>query len=333
MKYQINLQIPVVQYRNLHFSKALEKTAQHPYQPLNTHISMKKVKNYIFLLRVHQWIKNTFIFLPAFFGLKITDINVIEQLTVCFFGFSLLASAVYIFNDMLDVESDRLHQTKRYRPLASKAVSINEAIVLLLVLLSLSFSIFIFFIDNKITLYLVILYLFQNILYTVKLKHISLFDVVLISVGFVLRILIGSSVSDTILSHWIIIMTFVLALFLALAKRRDDVLSYNQTGVEVRKNIQGYNINFLDVSITIMSTVVVVGYLMYCTSDEVVSRFGDQVYFTAFFVILGILRYLQLTFVWLISGSPTMVLLKNKFLQLIIIGWISSFFIIIYLKK
>lgn len=294
---------------------------------------MKKIKNYVSLLRVHQWVKNTFIFLPAFFALKIKDIAIVEQLIVCFFGFSLLASAVYIFNDMLDVESDRLHQVKRHRPLASRAVSFNEGIILIVVLLMLGLSVFIFFIKNEAAIYLVLLYLFQNILYTIKLKHISLLDVVLISVGFVLRILIGSMVSDTVLSHWIIIMTFVLALFLALAKRRDDVLSYNQTGVEVRKNIQGYNMTFLDVSITIMSTVVVVGYLMYCTSEEVVSRFGDNVYFTAFFVILGILRYLQLTFVWLISGSPTMVLLKNKFLQLIIIGWISSFFIIIYMKK
>jgi len=152
----------------------------------------------------------------------------------------------------------------------------------------------------------------------------------IIALGFVLRILIGGAVTNTHLSHWIILMTFIFALFLALAKRRDDVLNYLQTGNKARKNIQGYNLEFLNVAITVMATVVVVCYLMYCTSVEIVGRFGDNVYLTSFFVILGILRYLQLTFVWLISGSPTLVLLRNRFLQLIILGWILSFFVIIY---
>ncbi|SEK61991.1 UbiA prenyltransferase family protein [Parapedobacter koreensis] len=291
---------------------------------------MKKLLSYLRLIRVNQWVKNSFIFLPAFFSLKLTDTHVVLQLLVSFIGFSLIASSVYVFNDMLDVKEDRLHPVKRNRPLASGLVSTAEGIGLIGVLLAIGLSIFLFFIQDPLVLLIVLLYLVQNVLYTIKLKHISILDIVIIAVGFVLRIALGGLISDTVLSHWIILMTFVLALFLALAKRRDDVFNFVRTGVSPRKNLQGYNLEFLNVAITCMATVVVVCYVMYCTSEEVINRFGKNVYLTSFFVILGMLRYLQLTFVWLISGSPTAVLLKNRFLQVIILGWILSFFAIIY---
>jgi decaprenyl-phosphate phosphoribosyltransferase len=292
---------------------------------------LKKLRSSLQLLRIHQWSKNLFIFLPAFFALKLLQQTVIYNSVITFLGFSFLASAVYIFNDMLDIESDKLHPVKKNRPLASGAVTFKEGVILIVVLLVLAAALFAFLNVYSVML-IAAIYLVQNILYTVKLKHISLIDVMIISTGFVLRILIGGAATNTVLSHWIILMTLVLALFLALAKRRDDVFTYLQTGQKARKNIQGYNMEFLNVAITVMATVVVVCYVMYCTSIEITNRFGPNIYLTSFFVILGVLRYLQLTFVWLITGSPTMVLLKNKFLQVVLIGWIVSFFAIIYLK-
>ncbi|MGK6353279.1 UbiA prenyltransferase family protein [Parapedobacter sp. DT-150] len=288
------------------------------------------MRYYLQLMRPNQWVKNTFILLPAFFSLQIDDPGVALHLVLAFFGFSLLASAVYVFNDMLDINEDRLHPTKRNRPLASNRVSIKEGIVLIVILLIAGLVTFYVFIGNLYAFLLVCFYLVQNILYTVKLKHISILDVFIIAVGFVIRLIIGGVVSGTDLSHWIVLMTFVLALFLAFAKRRDDVFNHVRTGVSARKNLNGYNLEFLNVVITSLATVVIVCYIMYCTSDEVISRFNNHVYITSFFVILGVLRYLQLTFVWLISGSPTAVLLKNRFLQVIIFGWILSFIGIIY---
>lgn len=282
-------------------------------------------------MRIHQWSKNLFIFLPAFFALKLLHTDVINSLLLTFAAFSFLASAIYVFNDMLDIENDKLHPTKKKRPLASGEVTKKEGIILIACLLIVSAALFLF-LNNTIVVIITALYFIQNILYTVKLKDIAILDIVLVATGFVLRILIGGAATDTQLSHWIILMTFVLALFLALTKRRDDVFNYIQTGQKTRKNVQGYNMEFLNVAITVMSTIVIVCYVMYCVSPEVTARFGDNIYLTSFFVILGILRYLQLTFVWLISGSPTAVLLKNIFLQVIIIGWIVSFFLIIYLK-
>jgi decaprenyl-phosphate phosphoribosyltransferase len=286
---------------------------------------MKKIELYLKLLRVHQWVKNLFIFLPPFFALKLKSEFVLEKGIIAFFAFSMIASATYINADML-------HPTKCKRPLASKEVSFIEGIILIAVLLLLSSYLFVFVIKNPVATFIATFYLLQNILYTIKLKHIAILDVVIISIGFVLRILLGGAVTNTQLSHWIILMTFVFALFLALAKRRDDVINFIQTGNESRKNVQGYNLEFLNVSITVIAAVVVVCYIMYCTSSEVIARFGDYVYLTSFFVILGILKYLQLTFVQLISGNPTLVLLKNRYLQLIILGWILSFVAIIYIK-
>ena len=294
---------------------------------------MKKFRSYLLLLRIHQWVKNLFIFLPAFFALKLTEVQIITKTGFTFLAFSFLASAVYVFNDMLDVNEDRLHPVKCKRPFASNELSRQEGMFLIAALIIASFILFYFVIAYPLATLLAGLYLVQNILYTIKLKHIAIVDIVIISVGFVLRILIGGVVSNTMLTQWIVLLTFVLSLFLALAKRRDDVANYLRTGNKARKNLDGYNLEFLNISIAVMATVVIISYLMYCTSEDVVKRFNHYIYLTSFFVIVGVIRYLQLTFVWQISGSPTLVLLKNRFLQFVLVGWIISFFIIIYYNK
>jgi 4-hydroxybenzoate polyprenyltransferase len=169
----------------------------------------------------------------------------------------------------------------------------------------------------------------MNILYSLKLKHISIIDIFIIATGFVLRLFAGSVVTDIKLSMWIVIMTFLLAIFLALAKRRDDIILSSQ-GKDTRKNIDGYNLEFVNASMVLMAGVVVVSYILYTVSDNVIHRLGtDHLYLTSFFVILGILRYMQITFVEEDSGSPTAIVLKDKFMQFTIILWLLSFIVII----
>lgn len=171
----------------------------------------------------------------------------------------------------------------------------------------------------------------MNIAYCIRLKQIALVDVFIISVGFVLRVIFGGLVINVVLSQWIIIMTFLLALFLAFAKRRDDVVIYTGTGIKSRKNVNRYNLDFMNLAITIVATITVVSYIMYTTSYEVIERTGSSyLYMTSIFVLLGILRYLQLTLVDIKSASPTNVLLKDRFIQFCIACWILSFFVIIY---
>ena len=153
----------------------------------------------------------------------------------------------------------------------------------------------------------------------------------MIATGFVLRIVAGGIATGIILSHWIVLTTFLLALFLALAKRRDDVVIYESSGVKARKNIVRYNMDFLNQSIGILGSVTMMCYILYTVSNEVAERVGTHyLYATSVFVLAGILRYMQLTFVDRKSGSPTKVLLHDHFIHACVIGWILTFAIILY---
>lgn len=274
------------------------------------------MKNILILMRPHQWVKNLFLFAPLFFTFVFKETYILH-VTIGFFIFSLTASAIYILNDYRDVEEDRVHPTKQKRPLASGMVSPSLAIFIMICLLSsafvgaiyLSFSFFI----------IIVIYGIMNLAYTFKLKHISILDITTISVGFVLRIYAGAALIDNTPSTWIVLVTFVLALFLALAKRRDDcLLALN--GKKTRKSIDGYNLEMVNAAMTLMAGVTIVAYIMYTVSPEVTARLGTHhLYLTAFFVILGVMRYMQLTFVEQNSGSPTKLVLKDRFLQVVIL--------------
>ncbi len=283
------------------------------------------MKNILLLIRAHQWIKNFFLFAPLFFSFSFTSDKII---IVClgFLLFSLAASSIYVLNDYHDIEEDKAHPTKRNRPLASGRVSQSSAKVLIFGLMSLSlFGSFVLSIEF---MAVVMFYIVLNIAYTFKLKHISILDISIIAVGFVLRIYGGAMLIANYPSMWIVLVTFVLALFLALAKRRDDCL-LALDGKKTRKNIDGYNLEMVNSAMSLMAGVTILSYIMYTVSPEVIERLGTHnLYLTSFFVIIGILRYMQLTFVLQNSGSPTKLVLKDKFLQFVLIGWLLSFYVI-----
>jgi hypothetical protein len=164
-----------------------------------------------------------------------------------------------------------------------------------------------------------------------RLKHVAIIDIAIIAIGFVLRLFVGAAVTSIPLSVWIVVMTFLLALFLALAKRRDDVLIFEKSGKLMRNSINGYNLKFIDTAMSIMASVVILAYILYTITPVVTKKIqSDNLYLTAFFVLIGILRFMQITFVEEKSGSPTKVLLQDRFLQTIILGWILVFALIIY---
>ncbi len=282
--------------------------------------------NYIRLLRVEHYLKNLFVFAPMFFAFAFSLENFINS-TIAFILFSIVASSIYIINDVLDVEEDRKHPKKKFRPIASGSVSKTNAILLSLTLLIISLTIS--FIFNMKLFYVIFIYFILNVLYSFKLKHIPILDISIIAIGFVLRLYAGSFATNIPLSMWIVLIAFLLSLFIALAKRRDDVLLYLQ-GNEVRKNIDGYNLELVNTSMTLMSSVTVVSYILYTVSEEVTYRFGtNKLYITSFFVVLGFLRYMQITFVEKNSADPVRVLIKDKFLQITILLWLMSFFVIV----
>ena len=280
-------------------------------------------------MRPHQYIKNLFIFAPLFFMMKIGDLPLLINTTVSFIAFSLTASAIYILNDYQDIEEDKQHPKKRHRPLASGAISKSQALTMMSVLFIAGFTLMAS-LSFKATGVLAV-YVIMNIAYIFHLKLVAILDVVIISIGFVLRLFVGSVVTGIGLSKWIVIMTFLLSLFMALAKRRDDVLIYLDTGKKMRKVIDGYNLQFLDTAMTIMASVVIVAYIIYTTSPEGATRMhSEYLYLTSLFVILGIMRYMKMVFVFKNSGSPTNIVIKDLFMQLILIGWVLSFAWILY---
>jgi decaprenyl-phosphate phosphoribosyltransferase len=288
------------------------------------------MKNIIILLRPHHYIKNIFILAPLFFSFSINKYTINNSI-LAFFLFSFLASSIYIFNDICDINEDRQHPIKKNRPLANGSISINFA-YLSMIFLSVTTLVVSFLFDFNLFVILFI-YFTMNIIYSIKLKHIALVDIFIISIGFILRLFSGSIVSKVYLSPWIIIMTFLLALFLAIAKRRDDVL-LSLNGKATRKNISGYNLEFVNASMIFMAAIIVVAYILYSLSEEVISRIGsDKIYLTTFFVILGIFRYMQITFVDQRSGSPVNIVFRDKFLQITIFLWIFIFYLVVNLMK
>lgn len=287
------------------------------------------MKPFIKICRPHEYIKNIFILLPLFFA---GEFFITEKLTyglLSFLSFSLSASAIYIFNDFCDLKNDRKHPKKKYRPLAIGSVSKNGAFFLMIILLLIGLILMYFV--STISLTFLIIYISLNLLYSLKLKQFALLDVTIISIGFIIRLFIGSFACNISLTPWIVIMTFLLSLFLALAKRRDDIFILKKTGVKARKSILGYNLEFINGAMLIMSAVIIVSYLQFTISSEMIIKFGSEyLYLTVIFVIFGIIRYLQIQLVEKNYSSPTEIILTDKILQINVFLWIVSFIIIIY---
>lgn len=290
------------------------------------------MKKTLLLIRPQQWIKNGFVLIPMFFGGRLLNADDAIASVVTFFAFSCAASAIYCFNDIVDVDADRRHPVKCHRPIASGAVSVPTAYALMAVLALLS-ALLLFFLPQRAgeTAGIVAFYFLLNMAYCIWLKRHAIIDVCTVAFGFVLRILAGGMACDVAVSNWLVLMTFLLALFLSFAKRRDDVLRMNETGEPPRRNTIRYNLTFVNQAITVTGTVTLVCYIMYTVSPEVVSRFhAPYLYLTSIFVLVGLLRYMQLTVVDEVSGDPTKILLRDRFTQAIVVAWIMVFLLIIY---
>lgn len=291
------------------------------------------MKDLIRLMRPAQWIKNIFVIMPVFFAGEIIDAADFWSAVVLFMAFSLMSSAVYCINDIVDRRVDAVHPRKCSRPVASGRVSVWKGVALAILLACVSLVLpFLRQGICRLTADLILLgYLILNIAYSLGLKKIAILDVFLIAFGFVLRVACGGLGCGIWLSPWIIIMTFLLTLLIAFGKRRDDVVIFERSNVLVRKNISAYNLPFLNATLVLLAAVTMVSYILYTVSDDVSSRFGcDYIYLSSVFVLAGILRYLQIAIVGEKSGSPTEMILKDRFLQVCCVLWMLFFIIVIY---
>lgn len=259
--------------------------------------------NYVNLLRPKDWAKNLFLYISVFFAGEAFNGPVLLKIFQGFACFCLVASSIYILNDYRDIEEDKKHPVKRNRALASGAINKNAAIVISILLFCIGLS-WAWLIRDKF-FFVLFIYFLLNAGYSFGLKKIAILDILIIAVGFVLRVKAGAVIGRIGLSEWLTIMIFLLALFLAIGKRRDDVLIKMASGNEMRKAVKGYNLEFINVALALICSVTIVAYFMYTMSDEVMMRLGTyRLYYTCLFVMAGILRYLQIIFVNHDSESP-----------------------------
>lgn len=300
----------------------------------NTPAKTSNVHTIVRLLRPQQWIKNLIVLLPVFFGGELGSMYAIINGLIAALSFSFAASSIYCLNDLVDVDDDRRHPVKRHRPIASGEVSIRTAwfLVVLMIVLSIG-SLQMLNGAQESTSGIILFYWLLNIAYCLWLKQYAIIDVCVVAFGFVLRLLAGGMATYIVLSKWIMLMTFLLMLFLAFAKRRDDVVRMEATGEAPRKNTIRYNLTFINQAITITASVTLICYVMFTISPEMEARYhSDYLYLTSIFVLLGLLRYIQITVVDKRSGDPTKVILHDTFTQLVVAAWGITYLMMIYCR-
>lgn len=279
------------------------------------------------LARPKQWVKNAFVAAPLFFTPAALTVPNLWAVALAIVAFSLGASAIYVVNDCCDREADRLHPKKRLRPIASGLVPPNVALVFAAILAAVSLTIALS-LPSKF-LGVLAFYLALSLAYSLKLKQVSLLDVLIVAMGFVLRVEAGSAAITVPATVWILICTGLLALFLALAKRRDDLTA--ELGTDHRKALDGYTLGFVDTALAVILGALLVSYLIYTTDEMVMAKYGtERLYMTAPFVVAGVLRYLQIALVEKGSGSPTDIALSDRFIVVCVLGWIAVFGYLIY---
>ncbi len=273
-------------------------------------------------------------FVPSFFAGHIFTASKMFPLLAGFISFCCFASSIYIINDYRDIENDRKHPIKKNRPLASGKVKPSHGITLA-ILLIIAGSVIAYYANPKCWLLLILCFYFiMNLAYSFGLKNIAILDMLIVAAGFVLRVKSGAIINNLDCSAWLVVMTFLLALFMAIGKRRDDLLLQEVSGSAMRKSLSGYNISFLDTMLGLFGAIIIVAYIDYSVSPFTILSLGTyRLYYSALFVIAGIMRYLQVVFVKKKAGSPTDILYKDHFIQATIVLWVLCIYVILYLPN
>ncbi len=248
-----------------------------------------------------------------------------------FLAFCFLSSSVYVFNDLLDVEQDKLHPRKKMRALPAGKITKPQAIILGLICLVLSATLT-WLVNSTQFMYALMTYLGINIVYVLKIKHVAIADCFSIAAGFVIRVLAGCYAIHVIPSDWIVVVTFFLALFLAFGKRKSELLMLDAQAGNHRAALNGYNLQTLDVYIYISAAISVTAYLMYTlTSTSLPQQLHQPLKYSAFFVVFGLFRYIQLLNAKSATDAdPTVLVYKDKMLQVTLVLWAAYAVWVIY---
>lgn len=282
------------------------------------------------LLRAYQWTKNLLVLAALIFAEAANDPVQVARALIAFVAFCLASSSAYIFNDIIDIPKDRAHPKKRTRPLASGALSVPYAAVVMLALLVAAVSLAYFGLHLNFLLALLV-YLALTVSYSLIWKHMVIVDVMVLAIGFVVRAMAGAIALDVVFSKWLVVCTLFLALFLALGKRRSEIILLDQDAAGHRGVLQHYTTQYLDALIYIVAGGALLTYTIYTCSPEVEANFGtDKLYVTLPFVVYGLFRYLYLVQHKTGGGDPSRTLLKDWPLGLTVALWGLANVVIIY---
>lgn len=300
-----------------------------PGAPLASGAPRSFLRNLLISLRPGQWTKNLVVFAGLMFGRQLLNLEALAATLAAFAVFCALSGAVYLVNDVADRESDRLHPKKRFRPIASGALGVGPALgaagALAVGGLGVAWAI------GRSFTWVALTYLVLLTLYSGPLKRIVILDVLTIAIGFVLRAAAGAVAIGVPISHWLLVCTVLLALFLALAKRRQELTLLAEGAASHRAILSEYSPALLDQMIAIVTAATLMAYALYTVSPETVAKFGtDRLLFTFPFPLYGIFRYLYLVHQRQGGGSPAEMLLRDRPLLACVALWTLAVAAIIY---
>jgi 4-hydroxybenzoate polyprenyltransferase len=286
------------------------------------------VGDYIRLLRPRQWIKNVFVFAGLIFSRHFVYPESIERSIYAFVVFSILSSSGYVINDILDYKEDKAHPVKSKRPIAAGNISRGKATFLAVLLCCISLAAgFLLHIDF---FFVCVAYTMLIICYSLGIKNIVILDVLFVAIGYVLRAIAGAVVIDVEISSWLLICTLLIALFLAISKRRTEIILLGEAAIRHRRILSQYSLGLLNQMIAVVTAACIVAYCLYTLAPETVSKFGTRnLIYTVPFVIYGIFRYLYITYQKIETDIPERALLKDLPLQLCLLAWIVSCILIL----
>ncbi len=282
-------------------------------------------------MRPKQWVKNLIVFAALIFSENLTEWTMVLRTIVGFCAFCLVSGAVYIINDILDREQDRVHPKKRYRPIASGQLPIFPAILATVISLIVG-GVLSFYLDWRFGLVIVFYFLLQ-LAYSIVLKKIVVLDVMVVAAGFALRAIAGSYIISVQISPWLFVCAILLALFIALAKRRHELLFLEGGGISHRSVLGKYSETLLDQMIAVATSATVIAYSLYTIVPETVQKFGtNHLMLTVPFVLYGIYRYLYLVYCQEEGGVPEKVLFTDLPLIIDVLLWLASVVAVVYFR-
>ncbi len=292
--------------------------------------NLSKILPYLAILRPYQWVKNLLVFSGLVFSNSLFKTSVLDVSLAAFGIFCMASSGIYILNDLRDIKLDIMHPVKKNRAIASGKVSKVTAVIILILLL-ISAIMFSYLLDRNFCS-IIVLYISINIAYSFGLKNVVILDAFIVASGFLLRAFAGCVVIHVEVTPWLFICTLSLALLVSFGKRRNE-LNILKDAKDHRETLQFYNVQLLDIILTICGATAIGTYSLYTMAQETVTRFGSQrLIMTTPFVMYGVFRYLYLIYTQNKGGDPTKLLVKDNATIINGILWILSVGFVIYGK-